>query len=770
MAEAGAAGSEAAPAISGLPHIGAAEAIANLVDRIDLFLSSLPQKLAPRPQRFAYALRLATICAVGMGLMVIAHVDSIFAPYVLWTLASGADGMTPPRRAIAYLAVSSILLALSVPIAGNLSEAPWLMLPVIGCFVGGFTYLQYSRHAAAGWNIVEIVVLTGFFSVLFDPHNFGWEVGATYGGIVIALLVVALFDNVLWPVSAEATLERVLTLDLSRMRERFSTAARQFLNPTEPGSNLRLSPAVSELAVHLAILERAAREGADAGRRALLLAAITHNERVRTAINRMIFAARKRTPYTARGLVREDVERAAEAIAAAMVEAAQRGACLTRSHGEAPSAALVDVADALAKMDESFNRARPAVIRDATLEEVANLGAFTASMQEVAVKLERGIEPIPETEDGRIAEPQPAKSDVDQGIVRYAIKLGVSVMATFTVAIVPHNVGVSAALSTVVTAGLPTYGATLGKMILRLLGAAVGGAIGLLAIALVSPNFETLPVFMLTMFAILFLSGWIIASSGGLSYFGRQIGSGFVFAFATLNPADNVFTPLWRVWGIILGMIVLAAVFIMIWPEYASESMMPRLRRALALTIDLIPRPGAPASPRQVQSYSMAVSQILAELLSVASDARMEGLSSRIDPDAVVDACGTVRRIAHRMAAISADAPHLSALALKPETEASRAALDSAMRERLNSWLAHYESRQCASPGAAVAIANSHDPNEMATVLKVFVDTLVEGGFAQISAWAADERRAMLAEVESYQRLVELFAELDAALSKVLRA
>ena len=75
--------------------------------------------------------------------------------------------------------------------------------------------------------------------------------------------------------------------------------------------------------------------------------------------------------------------------------------------------------------------------------------------------------------------------------------------------------------------GLPTYGASMRKMILRFVGAALGGVLGLAAIIAVSPNFETIVTYMAVFFVALLPCAYLGLSSGRLAYPGKQAGVTF---------------------------------------------------------------------------------------------------------------------------------------------------------------------------------------------------------------------------------------------------
>src|SRR5258705_3010913 len=106
----------------------------------------------------------------------------------------------------------------------------------------------------------------------------------------------------------------------------------------------------------------------------------------------------------------------------------------------------------------------------------------------------------------------------------------------------------------------------------------MGGLQALLVMIVVSPNFESLGSYLLAFFVVLFVAAYVGLSSGWLAYAGQQAGVSFVVAYAALSPSANFYEPLWRVWGIFLGLLIVTAVFLLVAPEYASKALGPRLQ------------------------------------------------------------------------------------------------------------------------------------------------------------------------------------------------
>ena len=166
---------------------------------------------------------------------------------------------------------------------------------------------------------------------------------------------------------------------------------------------------------------------------------------------------------------------------------------------------------------------------------------------------------------------------------------------------------------TVIIIATPTYGATLHKMYLRIAGFVIGGAVSLLAIIIVSPNFETLPAYMLAAFAVFYLFAYCSLGNSRISYAGKQMGIIFSLVFVGLSPSVNIYEPLWRIWGVLLGDFVVAVVFFTLWPEYAGDSLLPRLRRVLANMLALAPSGSASSSEDQILKTNSDTIRVLTE-------------------------------------------------------------------------------------------------------------------------------------------------------------
>jgi uncharacterized membrane protein YccC len=737
-----------------------------LTDWLNWLSALLVHELALRPGRFSSSLRQATIATVGVGLMASCHVLNPLGPYVVWIIM-GSNPMLSMRKAVIYAIIIAAVIAAAYPLAGILVESPWLLVSFIGAFVALSTYEIIPHKLGSAGLVVQVITLDTFYGAVFTPRDFGWSAASLAGGCAIAFVTVAAFDTWIWPDPAEPRLLASLAASLERMRARFVKASAYYLGeaqavqPSEP-------PATSEMPAQLALLATAIAEGLSESRRKLLLALISTIERLHIRVDRIQIVAREEVAHGVRVMVRPEMTAACAEIAAALSEFARDVAVMIRTGEDRPPALNADRARAAAdRLNAQIIEVRPRYIRTAAGSEVANFAAFGENLQAMLLLLERPIDVAPAAEQTPAPGAAPADRS-DPALPRYCLKLALCVVVGYIVGLITQRADLSTILTTVLTTGLPTYGAALRKMILRLIGAIIGGAISLLAIIAVSPNFDTLPSYMFVTFAALFISAYSGLGSGRVAYAGKQIGTTYILVVVGLSPAVDIYSPLWRTWGILLGIIVVAVIFFITWPEYAGDSLLPRLRRVISDTLALVPGGSATAAVRTIDATSAEITGLLGEMLEVAEDARLEGRKGLIDHDAVVQSAGTIRRIAHRIASFTKLSIIEPLPRLDDATEAAREAFDAEIRSQLEEWLAFYQRAEGMTSAAALALAAQHSRSEIARPMEEFAGRIEADGFARIAAWAMNQRSHILANIQSMRRLEFLMYELNVYLSHVL--
>jgi uncharacterized membrane protein YccC len=520
----------------------------------------------------------------------------------------------------------------------------------------------------------------------------------------------------------------------------------------------------------MALLNRTVAEGVSEHRHAILLAAITRVARIGLEVDRLIFAARQNVQEEIRAMVRPEIQATVEAIAAVLDELARElPTHIAVGVDQPPPAPRVRARSAMDGLSARVSQIRPAYIGKASSAEIENFASFTDSLAALTGHIERLLDEPPQPPAAA-----PSNSAVsrltdapDRELVRYSMKVGLCAAIGFVVGIVSQRAELSTILTTVLITALPSYGAAVRKMILRIVGAIIGGAVSLLAIIIVTPNFETLPAYLLAVSVVFYLSGYSSLTSGRVAYAGKQIGTTFALVFAGLSPSRDIYGPLWRIWGILLGTLVVAIVALLLWPEYAGDSLLPRLRKVIRDTLALAPGGAAANTEDEIQQANSRTMRALAEILEVADDAQVEGRTSTVNQNAIVEAAGTLRRIANRLASIATGRIVTPTPQLDPVTESAREAVLDAIRGHLQSWLDFFSGTDSLSAPAAQAIARIHSTDDLEKPLEQFSSRLEEREFARIEVWTLEQRRAVLAELHSMRRLEFLLSQLNRWLAQI---
>jgi uncharacterized membrane protein YccC len=731
----------------------------------DQLVALLSRELAPSSRKLRTALRMTTIATLGAGLIASCHVNNELGTYIVWLLV-GAGPMMSARKGTAFLIAEGFALAASVVMAGILVESPWLFLPFIFAVISLTTYVGTTFKLGAALLLIHVVCVDTFYAVVFAPDQIGWAAAGIFGGSAIAFGTIVLFDNWLWPDPGEKILLESLGASVGRDRSRLLEASNFYLDrrgaPRPP-----VPPPTSDLPVHMDLLNRAVAEGVSEHRQAILLAAVTRVARIGLEIDRLTFAALQNVPREVRALVRPEIQATVDAIAAVLDEiAGELPTHVAVGVDQTPPASRARARSALDALSARVIQVRPTYIVKASSAELENFGDFTDSLAALTQHIERLLDEPPPPVAGAISA-SPRLTAPDPAIVRYSLKVGVCVVIGYVVGIVDHRPELNTILTTVIITALPTYGAALRKMNLRIIGAIIGGLISLLTIIIVTPNFSTLPAYLIAVFIVFYISAYSSLGSGRVAYAGKQIGTTFALVFTGLSPALDVYTPLWRIWAILLGTLVVAFVAFVLWPEYAGDSLLPRLRKVIRDTLSLVPGGSAANTEDEIQQANSATMRALAEILEIADDAEVEGRTSTVNHSAIVEAAGTGRRIANRLASIATGRIVTPVPPLDPVTESARAAMLEAIRRHLQSWLEFFSGADSLNAAAAQAIARSNSTDDMKTALEQLSSRLQEREFARIESWTLEQRRVMLAELHSMRRLGLLVSELNRWLAQI---
>jgi hypothetical protein len=618
-----------------------------------LMLRSWRAELAPFPNRWRRAARVAFVTALGAVVTAILQISNPLGLTLLLNFAAPEYAFSL-ATAITFLLGAASMQLLFLAAVGALVNAPIPHICVFIAYTFISTYLIYGVPALGRlWVWVQIPTVTLFYLVLFDHRGLGWVNAQMFAGLVVAVTMLWLFNNVIWPEPAAAVLSASVRSTQERLRHRLELLMRIFLS--DGGAIPEHDRGVaSKLAYHLTLLEPSIRNSVNVREPAELLATVTVAERIHNEIDRLSVVA-----CTQLGATLDETGRLALLETARALDAALE-AHISGSDGTGSQTELLARIDGLRRIQAAPPQSDAIAGLASHFENIAAL--LSAQPDELP---RASVQPAQRL-------PQPA-FHLSKFLVRFCARHTIAMTIAFVAGLFDNNAALHASLWLLMIGGPPSHGGTAKKFTVRAIGAAGALLLAALGTIVLAPNFISLPPYMLAIFIGIALITYIGEGGGELSYLAVG-GTAFVIAFSGPGPRTEMLGSIWTVWGVSLGMII-RAVLSVVWRERMSRTLVEEFERPLAALVTLTR--SASLEQHEIVAAEMVIITGVQAMLTVATDAELEGRSAGIDARNLVDALDTTRRLAFALG-------NLSTAERGPE----RARFDTAVSERLESWLA----------------------------------------------------------------------------------
>jgi hypothetical protein len=617
-----------------------------------LMLRSWRAELAPFPNRWRRAARVAFVTALGAVVTAILQISNPLGLTLLLNFAAPEYAFSL-ATAITFLLGAASMQLLFLAAVGALVNAPIPHICVFIAYTFISTYLIYGVPALGRlWVWVQIPTVTLFYLVLFDHRGLGWVNAQMFAGLVVAVTMLWLFNNVIWPEPAAAVLSASVRSTQERLRHRLELLMRIFLS--DGGAIPEHDRGVaSKLAYHLTLLEPSIRNSVNVREPAELLATVTVAERIHNEIDRLSVVA-----CTQLGATLDETGRLALLETARALDAALE-AHISGSDGTGSQTELLARIDGLRRIQAAPPQSDAIAGLASHFENIAAL--LSAQPDELP---RASVQPAQRL-------PQPA-FHLSKFLVRFCARHTIAMTIAFVAGLFDNNAALHASLWLLMIGGPPSHGGTAKKFTVRAIGAAGALLLAALGTIVLAPNFISLPPYMLAIFIGIALITYIGEGGGELSYLAVG-GTAFVIAFSGPGPRTEMLGSIWTVWGVSLGMII-RAVLSVVWRERMSRTLVEEFERPLAALVTLTR--SASLEQHEIVAAEMVIVTGVQAMLTVATDAELEGRSAGIDARNLVDALDTTRRLAFALG-------NLSTAERGPE----RARFDTAVSERLESWL-----------------------------------------------------------------------------------
>ncbi|MEW6269340.1 MAG: FUSC family protein [Thermodesulfobacteriota bacterium] len=749
-------------------------------------LTYLRAELPPDPERWREALVVGLATTTALGVSTVLQLASFAAPLFAY-LALQRTTVCTWRNFVRRMVIGVAAGLVVIPLGGVLVQLPWLLVPAFFVLVALLTYgIPMTRNPIEA-TLIAFPLIVACFSGTYDPRAIAMDTGTMLCASSIGLLAATAFAQASRELSARRRLTESLAASYAGSRERLAQSMRRHLAYAAP-SLPPDAPVHSAFGAHVQLLELARQEGLGAAADRLLATLTTAAERIETYIG------------TVDALSRQDVGRAyrklLEPVLAPLVAALD---VALRRFGEAAvhvgAHDAVDAAAAATPWPELGSlvaavRARQLELRREgafTRIDVAqglNANALVQSLASLADVLH-----TPPWELHRLAAEEQIDEPpgwpwslvpIDRFALRYALQVALGATIAFVVGVASHVPQLSTLLWNPVLVAQTSYGATIRKAWLRLLGVGVGGALAVVTIVVVLANSNDFAVWLLVVLVVVTCLQYAVLSRPTYWYGPLQVAVTYFFVLVGVRPEVDVAAALWRAFGTFVGTAILFSVFRLIAPDYAGRQLIARLAELLRVTLVYLPKPGARLAPLDdLIAARLAAGRHAADLVRLADEARLEGRASGIEPRAAVDAVGIALRVSLRAGLVARGRATVAWPALREEGRGVLDRLHETVRRRIALALDVVEARDTAAPpgtqahAAACARARRLDARTRPDLERPLADALAYLDAArtrELADWPPEALAEVFAELEHFRRLAELLPRLDAALEETLLA
>jgi uncharacterized membrane protein YccC len=729
------------------------------------FFAFLARELSPNRRRIIEAARNAAKSTVTTGLATAMQVLGPFGPLFAYRIGQPGLSLGFFEGAVT-IAIAAAMQATIVPITGKILDYPGLIMAFLFVVFAAIAYFSANTRLFMLFGLTAVGTISTVYVGIFEPGQIGWGSTYTFDGILVATLVMVLFDTLIWPSPPEPRLLESIAGDFGRTRSRLQLVGQRYLDPfADPLSAPR---AKSSLAPNLTLLN-SVRENMKPtpGHIAALLDGVMTAEHIYLEVERLAVLADEPVSEAIRQNHRGTIQTAIQVLDSALAQRAEN-VLAGLPGGESSSQLAADLQLTIQHLGDLSTQ----ILRtndQSMASEIANLSGFIGGLEKVADLLEPrerllGSAAVKAT---AVEDDSEARPFIDPAAFRFSIKLGAAITLALLVGLTTQRADLQTILWSVVVAGLPnTYGAVARKTLLRLAGCVMGGLAALAAMLIVSQNFDSLAAYLAAIFVVTIFSTYVAQSSEWLGYAGIQTGITFMICYVGIAPSSDIYKPLWRFWGIVLGVLTAGFVFLFLLPEYASDKLIESLDRLLRTAIDFAKEVAAGRiTEERIAALERRFSVNFLQVLNMADQARLEGRRGAIKSAAGIEAATIITRIAYRFEVIARERVSDSEAMLPDEVLERRAVLEERFCSAFESLLGKFE--LAGTFEQPVPLTPLTPPQLPIDDLKNLIEELVAEAAREGRHWSSEAPAVFFAQVESYRRLVILLSRLDTECSKI---
>ena len=195
---------------------------------------------------------------------------------------------------------------------------------------------------------------------------------------------------------------------------------------------------------------------------------------------------------------------------------------------------------------------------------------------------------VAEKEDKELSEAETHEEIKDSNeSMRFAIKATLSVAICYAIFTLTHWPAIHTITITAFLVSLGTSTETLHKATLRMIGCLIGAVISFFCLLVIIPNLNNASELAVLTVLVALPAAWIAVGSENIAYLGMQIALVFFLSvLSTTGPSVDMGIVWGRIVGIILGNLVVAGVFLTLWPNSGIQQIKNNLKRVITILVE----------------------------------------------------------------------------------------------------------------------------------------------------------------------------------------
>lgn len=570
--------------------------------RVGVMARQAWRDLQPRPGRWAMTWRIATLCALAALAFMTYQIPMAAIGCYLFFFVLKPQASESIVMGLAVLVLVSIVVALLIWLGHATLEHPAWRLAVIIVASMLFMFLGAASQVGPVGSILALVV--AFAVTLFSdvPLAEVFTRGVLYAWLMAAtpMAILIVFNFVFG--------QNPNRLVRAELAERLDICAEYLENPHTP---LPEGPDDDPATLPEALREALNEGNAEAAKGPMLMRLLHVRPKAETA-------------YLAQ---------AAEASYQALLATAA-WLDAQRTHASAPAPSALTAQNLASQLRERASALRAGELpqgnarSDITPDQISDpaLASLFRSLEVLAGRSQAEADDKPASVPFLLPD-----AFTNPVYTEYALKTTAAAVIAYLVYTAIDWQDIHTAMITCYVVALGTTAETIHKLTLRIIGCLIGATLGIFSVHVIVPTLNDVGGLMILVFFGTLLAAWVAAGPERIAYAGVQIALAFLLTVLQgFGPDPSVSVALDRIYGVLLGNVVVFVVFTTFWPARAVDTVRRNLANAEHQLKTLAQLP--PTHMRQRTAAAAEIQQSLGQTRDILRLAGFEPRHQRPDP------------------------------------------------------------------------------------------------------------------------------------------